>query len=137
MYATYRDHHDRINNWDLVDVSVKPIVGGQLQDRARDPLYALARSALVWERRTAIVAPQWFVKRGETADVFAIAELLLGDRHDLMHKATGWSLREAGKKDPDGLRSFLDTHLVALPRTTLRYAIERFPEPERQAYLRR
>lgn len=116
-------------------MSAKPIIGGHLQDRDRAPLYALARSSLLWDRRSAIVGAQWFLKAGETADVFALAATLLGDRADLMHKATGWSLREAGKSDPEGLRAFLDTHLTALPRTTLRYAIERFPEPERKSWL--
>lgn len=137
VYATYVANTAYINNWDLVDVSAKPIVGGHLQHRERAPLHALARSALIWDRRSAIVGAQWFLRAGETEDVFALAAALLGDREDLMHKATGWSLREAGKVDPDRLRAFLGTHLAALPRTTLRYAIERFPEPERQAWLRR
>ncbi len=137
VYATYVANTAYINNWDLVDVSAKPIIGGHLQHRDRAPLYALVRSGLLWDRRSAIVGAQWFLKAGETEDVFALAAALLGDREDLMHKATGWSLREAGKVDPDGLRAFLDTHLAALPRTTLRYAIEHFPEPERQGYLRR
>jgi 3-methyladenine DNA glycosylase AlkD len=83
-----------------------------------------------------MVGSQWFLASGETDDLFALAELLLDDRHDLMHKAVGWSLREAGKRDPVALRQFLDRHVGRLPRTALRYAIEHFPEPERQAYLR-
>lgn len=137
VYDTYVANTACINNWDLVDVSVKPIVGGHLQHQDRAPLYALVRSGLLWDRRSAIVGAQWFLKAGETADVFALAALLLGDREDLMHKATGWSLREAGRTDPDGLRAFLGTHLAEMPRTTLRYAIERFPEPERLDWLRR
>jgi 3-methyladenine DNA glycosylase AlkD len=137
VYETYLANTAYVNNWDLVDVSSKPIVGGHLQHRDRAPLYALARSTLVWDRRIAIVGSQWFLRAGETADLFALAALLLDDRHDLMHKAVGWSLREAGKRDPAALRRFLDTHLAQLPRTALRYAIEHFDEPERQQYLRR
>ena len=124
-----------MNNWDLVDLSSKPIVGGHLQHRDRAPLYALARSELVWNRRIAMVGSQWFLRAGETEDLFALAALLLDDRHDLMHKAVGWSLREAGKRDPSALRRFLDNHLREMPRTALRYAIEHFDEPERRAYL--
>jgi 3-methyladenine DNA glycosylase AlkD len=135
IYETYLANTAQVNNWDLVDVSAKPIVGGHLQHRDRAPLYALARSALVWERRIAVLGSQWFLRTGETADLFALAALLLDDRHDLIHKAVGWSLREAGKRDPEALRRFLDTHSSQMPRTTLRYAIEHFPEPERRAYL--
>jgi 3-methyladenine DNA glycosylase AlkD len=135
IYRTYLDNTDYVNNWDLVDVSCKPIVGGYLQYRDRAPLYVLARSGLVWERRIAMVGSQWFLKAGETADLFRLAEMLLGDRHDLMHKAVGWSLREAGRHDPAALRRFLTTHVSAMPRTTLRYAIEHFDPDERQAYL--
>jgi len=135
VYETYLANTAYVNNWDLVDVSAKPIVGGHLQHRDRTPLYALAGSPLIWDRRIAMVGSQWFLRSGETDDVFALAELLLGDRHDLMHKAVGWSLREAGKRHPAALRRFLDTHLGRIPRTALRYAIEHFPEPERQEYL--
>jgi 3-methyladenine DNA glycosylase AlkD len=137
VYETYLDNTGYVNNWDLVDVSAKPIVGGHLQDRDRAPLYALARSPLVWDRRIAMVGSQWFLKAGQTDDLFALAALLLGDRHDLMHKAVGWSLREAGKRDPAALREFLDRHLAELSRTALRYAIEHFDESERQQYLKR
>jgi 3-methyladenine DNA glycosylase AlkD len=137
VYETYLDNTAHVNNWDLVDVSAKPIVGGYLQHRDRAPLYALARSPLVWDRRIAMVGSQWFLRAGETDDVFALAALLLNDGHDLMHKAVGWSLREAGKRDPAALRQFLDRCVGRLPRTALRYAIEHFPEPERQEYLSR
>ena len=137
VYETYLANTAYVNNWDLVDVGSKPIVGGHLQHRDRAPLYALARSELVWDRRIAMVGSQWFLRAGETDDLFALAALLLGDRHDLMHKAVGWSLREAGKRDPRALRLFLDEHLHELPRTALRYAIEHFEEAERQAYLKR
>ena len=135
VYQTYLANTAYVNNWDLVDVSAKPIVGGHLRHRDRAPLYALARSPLIWDRRIAVVGSQWFLRAGETDDVFALAELLLGDRHDLMHKAVGWSLREAGKRDPATLRRFLDRHVARMPRTALRYAIEHFPEPERLSYL--
>ena len=133
VYETYLDNTAYVNNWDLVDVSTKPIVGGHLQHRDRAPLYALARSPLVWDRRIAIVGSQWFLEAGQTDDLFALAALLLGDRHDLMHKAVGWSLREAGKRDPSALAAVPGPHLAELPRTALRYAIEHFDEPERQA----
>jgi 3-methyladenine DNA glycosylase AlkD len=137
IYRDYLAHTAYINNWDLVDVSCGPIVGGYLQARDRAPLYELARSTLVWERRIAMISTQHFLGNGETKDLFAIADLLLGDRHDLIHKAVGWSLREAGKKvDQDELRRFLDAHAALMPRTALRYAIEHFDEPERQHYLR-
>ena len=136
VYRTYLDNTAHINNWDLVDVSSGRIVGGYLQYRDRAPLYALARSESLWERRIAMVGCQWFLKAGETADLFRLAEMLLGDRHDLMHKAVGWSLREAGKRDPAALRQFLTDHVSGMPRTTLRYAIERFDPEERRAFLR-
>jgi 3-methyladenine DNA glycosylase AlkD len=136
VYRTYLANTAYVNNWDLVDISCKPIVGGYLLRRDRSPLYALARSDLLWERRIAMVGCQWFVKFGDCDDVYRLAELLLGDRHDLMHKAIGWSLREAGRQDRDALRAFLDRHIAVLPRTTLRYAIEHFDEAERQQYLR-
>ena len=137
VHATYVANTAFIDNWDLVDVSAKPIIGGHLQHRDRAPLHAMARSDLLWDRRSAIVGAQWFLRAGETADVFALAARLLGDREDLVHTATGWSLREAGLRDPAGLRDFLATHLAGIPRTTLRYAVERFPEPERREWLRR
>jgi 3-methyladenine DNA glycosylase AlkD len=133
----YLAHTSYINNWDLVDVSCGPIVGGYLQGRDRAPLYGLACSTLIWERRIAMISTQQFLRSGESKDLFGIAELLLSDRHDLIHKAVGWSLREAGKKvDQDQLRHFLDTHAARMPRTALRYAIEHFDESERQHYLR-
>jgi 3-methyladenine DNA glycosylase AlkD len=135
VYQTYLDDTAYVNNWDLVDISCKPIVGGHLQHRDRAPLYVLARSESLWERRIAMVGCQWFLRAGETGDLFRLAEMLLGDRHDLMHKAVGWSLREAGKKDPDALRRFLTTHVSKMPRTTLRYAIEHFDPEERRSYL--
>jgi 3-methyladenine DNA glycosylase AlkD len=136
IYDTYLNNTRYVNNWDLVDVSCGPIVGGYLLDRDRSPLYELARSDLLWERRIAMVSSQTFLTRGETSDLYRLAEILLPDRHDLIHKAVGWSLREAGKKvDRDELRRFLDQHASTMPRTALRYAIEHFDSAERQRYL--
>ena len=136
IYDTYLDNTNYVNNWDLVDVSCGPIVGGYLLDRDRSPLYELARSDLLWDRRIAMVGSQRFLRRGETSDLYRLAEILLPDRHDLIHKAVGWSLREAGKRvDATELRRFLDQHAATMPRTALRYAIEHFDAAERQHYL--
>jgi 3-methyladenine DNA glycosylase AlkD len=136
IYGTYLDNTKYVNNWDLVDVSCGWIVGGYLLDRDRSPLYELVRSDLLWDRRIAMVSSQHFLRRRETSDLYRLAELLLPDRHDLIHKAVGWSLREAGKRvDRDELRRFLDQHASVMPRTALRYAIEHFEPAERQRYL--
>ncbi len=124
------------NNWDLVDASAGPIVGGWLAGRSRAPLSRLARSSSLWERRIAIVATHHFIRRGELSETFRIADLLLRDTHDLIHKAVGWMLREAGKRDGSALRGFLRERYRGMPRTMLRYAIERFPEAERRRYLK-
>ena len=127
IYDTYLGNTSYVNNWDLVDISCGPIVGGYLLDRDRSPLYELARSDLLWDRRIAMVGSQRFLRRGETSDLYRLAEILLPDRHDLIHKAVGWSLREAGKRvDADELRRFLDQYASTMPRTALRYAIEHF-----------
>jgi 3-methyladenine DNA glycosylase AlkD len=107
-----------------------------LSDRPRAPLTRLARSSSLWERRIAIVATLHFIRRGDLADTFRIAEMVLADPHDLVHKAAGWMLREAGKRDGAALRRFLDACRHRMPRTMLRYAIERFPPEERRGYLR-
>lgn len=135
LFDLYLRRHDRINNWDLVDRSAPYVVGGYLVDKPRDILYKLARSKNVWERRTAIVSTYYFVRQGDVADTFKIAEILLNDKHDLIHKATGGWLREAGKKDPERLLSFLDRHAPTMPRTALRYAIERLNKKQRTHYL--
>jgi len=137
VYRFYLDHTKFINNWDLVDASAPSIVGGYLQDRSRTPLRRLARSSNLWERRIAIVATQDFIRRRELRDTFAIADILLHDEHDLIHKAVGWMLREAGKRDGAALRRFLRARHQRMPRTMLRYAIERFPPTERRRYLQR
>jgi 3-methyladenine DNA glycosylase AlkD len=125
-----------INSWDLVDSSAPPIVGGWLLARSRAPLRKLARSASVWERRIAVIATFAFIRDGDLEDTFTIADMLLHDRHDLIHKGVGWMLREAGDRDPGALRKFLSTRHSRMPRTMLRYAIEKFPEAERRKYLR-
>ena len=124
-----------VNNWDLVDASAHLIVGDWLLTRDRRLLRELARSKVLWERRVAMIATLAFIRAGESEDAFAIATLLLGDTHDLMHKAVGWMLREVGKRaGEDTLRGFLKERAGEMPRTALRYAIERFSEAERQAW---
>ena len=136
LYALYLRRHDRINNWDLVDLAARDVVGGYLAGRPRDVLYELARWGNLWERRTAIVATSYFIREGALDDTFAIAELLLGDDEDLIHKAVGGWLREAGKHDRPRLLRFLDEHAAQMPRTMLRYATEHL-EPEQRAHYRR
>jgi len=135
LFDLYIRRHDRINNWDLVDRSAPYVVGGYLFDKPRDILYKLARSKNVWERRTAIVSTYYFIRKGDVTDTFKIAEMLLNDNHDLIHKAAGGWLREAGKKDPKKLLGFLDKHAGAMPRTALRYAIEHLDKKQRDHYL--
>ena len=136
LFDLYIKRHDRINNWDLVDRSAPYVVGGYLVDKPRDILYKLARSKNVWERRTAIVSTGYIIRHGDVDDTFKIAEILLTDDQDLIHKATGWMLREAGKKDRQKLLSFLDKHAATMPRTALRYAIEHLDKKQRDHYLR-
>jgi len=135
IFELYLSSTGRINNWDLVDVSAPQIVGGWLAERSRTTLRKLARSTGLWERRIAIIATLHFIRQRDFADTLAIAELLLGDKHDLIHKATGWMLREVGKRDEAVLRGFLDQFATKMPRTMLRYAIERLPETSRRAYM--
>ncbi len=135
LFDLYMRRHDRINNWDLVDRSAPYVIGGYLLDKPRAILYELARSKNIWERRTAIVSTYYFVRQGDTSDTFKIAEMLLHDDQDLIHKATGGWLREAGKKDPKRLLSFLDKHAATMPRIALRYAIERLDKKQRVHYL--
>lgn len=137
IYNLYLSNIRFVNNWDLVDTSAPAIVGGYLEDRSRKPLDRLAGSRSLWGRRIGIVATQHFIRRGEFADTLRIGERLLGDPEDLIHKAVGWMLREVGKRDESVLEGFLETHAAVMPRTMLRYAIERFPEPRRKAFLSR
>ncbi|HEY3004955.1 MAG TPA: DNA alkylation repair protein, partial [Kribbellaceae bacterium] len=127
-----------VDNWDLVDGSAPAIVGGYLLDKPRDELYELVASSNLWARRVALVATLRFIVEGQTADTYRLAELVLGDREDLIHKASGWMLREAGKRvDTTELLMFLDEHAPRMPRTMLRYAIERLPDGLRRTYLRK
>ena len=132
LFELYLRRHDRINNWDLVDLAAWHVVGPWLVDKPRDVLYRLARSNNLWERRTAILATMAFVRRGELDDTLSIAEILLHDPQDLIHKAVGGVLRTAAGKDRPRLEAFLDRHAAVMPRTMLRYALEHF-EPERRA----
>lgn len=135
LFDLYMRRTDRINNWDLVDVSCPFVIGGYLFDKPRDVLYELARSGNLWERRTAIVSTCYFIRQGDLDDTFRISEMLLDDDHDLIHKATGGWLRAAGKKDLQRLRSFLDEHAATMPRTMLRYAVEHLDKEERKHYM--
>jgi 3-methyladenine DNA glycosylase AlkD len=135
IYEFYCAHTAFINNWDLVDASAAQIVGGWLRGRSKAPLTRLARSTSIWERRIAIIATFDGIRAGEFEETFRIADLLLDDDHDLIHKAVGWLLREVGKRDGAAERRFLASRYTRMPRTMLRYAIERFPEAERRSYL--
>ncbi len=135
LFDLYLRRMDGINNWDLVDLGAPYVVGRYLFDKPRDILYKLARSENVWERRTAIVSTSYFIRQGDVADTFEIAEMLLGDDHDLIHKATGGWVREAGRKDPRRLLHFLDSHAATMPRTMLRYAIEHLDKEQRAHYM--
>jgi 3-methyladenine DNA glycosylase AlkD len=135
LFDLYLRRTNRINNWDLVDLGAPYVVGRYLFDKPRDVLYEFARSKSIWERRTAIVSTSYFIRQGDVLDTFRIAEMLLTDDHDLIHKATGGWLREAGKQDRQGLLSFLDQHATTMPRTMLRYAIEHLDNEQREHYL--
>jgi 3-methyladenine DNA glycosylase AlkD len=136
IYNLYLSNTRYINNWDLVDSSAGYIVGAYLLDRDRSPLVELARSSLLWERRIAIIATSYFIGQNQFAETLKIARVLLTDREDLIHKAVGWMLREIGQRDQATEEAFLREHYRQMPRTMLRYAIEKFPEPQRQAYLK-
>ena len=134
----YLAHTDRINNWDLVDLSCYPLLGVWLLDKDRTLLYDLARSGkTLWEQRIGIVSTMTFIRNGQLKDTFDIADILLHHPHDLIHKAVGWLLREAGKRDKEALVQYLEPRWQTMPRTMLRYAIEKFPETERQQYLKK
>jgi len=137
VYDLYLGSTRFINNWDLVDCSAPQVVGGHLMTESREPLLTLAKSTSLWERRIAVVSTQHLIRRGEFGETTAISELLLGDGEGLIHKATGWMLREVGRKDQSVLEGFLDRHATDMPRTMLRYAVEKFPPERRRAYLGR
>lgn len=136
IYDLYLANTAYINNWDLVDISASHIVGSFLYDKSRTPLYTLAGSHLLWERRIAVIATFYFIRRYDYDDFLALARMLLHDGEDLIQKAVGWMLREVGKRHRIREETFLKKHYRNMPRTMLRYAIERFPENKRKAYLK-
>lgn len=141
IYDFYLSQTSRINNWDLVDLSAPGIVGEYLKDKPREDLYRLAGSTLLWEQRIAVVSTYTFIKNGDFIDIIRLSEGFIAHSvqplHDLMQKAIGWMLREMGKRDKDLLVQFLEKHCKTMPRTALRYAIEKFPEEERQEFMKR
>lgn len=137
IYDFYFKNVKGINNWDLIDGSAPKIVGPYLLDKNRAFLYQLAQSKNVWQRRIAIMATAAFIRENQLADTLKLAKILLQDPHDLIHKAVGWMLREVGKKDEKTLTAFLEKRTLAMPRTMLRYAIEKFPERKRQYFLKK
>ena len=136
IYSLYLKNTRFINNWDLVDVSAHYIVGPFLMDRSKKPLYRLAASKSLWERRIAIMATFHYIRQNSYSETLNIAEILISDKEDLIHKAVGWMLREVGKRDLHTEEEFLKPRYKAMPRTMLRYAIEKFPAAKRQRYLK-
>lgn len=137
LYEFYLKNARRINNWDLVDVTCPHVIGAYLLDKDRSRLYELAASDNLWEQRIAMVSTVTFIRHREYTDTLALAEQFITHTHDLMHKAVGWMLREVGKKDWDTLTDFLEAYATRLPRTSLRYAIEHYPEEQRQYFLKK
>lgn len=135
IYEFYLSNLGHVNNWDLVDSSAPKIMGAWLIDKPKKILHKLAKSENVWERRIAIISTYHFIQNHRFDDTLQIADILLQDEHDLIHKATGWMLREVGKKDQTLLENFLKDRYTKMPRTMLRYAIEKLPEPLRKSYL--
>lgn len=135
FYELYMRRHDRVNNWDLVDLGCLYMTGSYLYDKPHTILYKLARSKNIWERRTAILTTCYFLRKGDTTDTFRIAEMLVNDKEDLIHKATGWMLRFAGDKDKKKLAAFLDKHAATMPRTLLRYSIEKLDKKQKEHYM--
>ena len=132
----YLDNIKFINNWDIVDISAGNIVGAYLYEKDRVPLYRLVKSQNLWERRISIISTFYFIRQNEFDDTLKIAEILLNDKEDLIQKAVGWMLREVGKREIEIEEEFLQEHYMKMPRTMLRYAIEKFPETRRKMYLR-
>lgn len=137
IYHLYLANAKHINNWDLVDTTAQHIVGRHLEGKSKTILFRLAASKNLWKRRIAILSSFWEIRKGRTTLPLALAEKLLHDSHDLIHKAVGWMLREVGKKDGKVLRRFLDAHATIMPRTMLRYAIEKFSNQEQRKYLQK
>ncbi len=136
IFNFYLENAERINNWDLIDVSAPKIVGHFLFDKEKDILYKFAKSKNLWKKRIAIISTYYFIKQSEFNDTLKISEILMKDSHDLIHKAVGWMLREIGNKNPNIEKNFLEEYYKTMPRTMLRYAIEKFPEVERKKWLR-
>ena len=136
LFSLYIKKHDRINNWDMVDRSAPFVVGGYLFDQPRGILYKLAKSKNAWERRTAIVSTYFFIRQNDVDDTFKIAALLVNDQHDLVQKAVGSWVREAGKKDEPQLIAFLERYAVSMPRTMLRYAVEKLSKQQKDRYMK-
>lgn len=137
VFEFHMRNRTHVNNWDLVDCSAPQVVGGYLIDKSRKPLFELTQSESLWDRRIAIVSTQHFIRNDDFTDTLEISQKLLKDEEDLIHKATGWMLREVGQKDVEVLETFLDQYGPDMPRTMLRYAIEKFPPDQRRAYLQR
>ena len=136
IFTFYHLNKKGINNWDLVDLTAHRISGSYLMDKDKTILYKLAESTNIWDRRIAVMSTFYFIKNNVFDDALGIAEILLNDKHDLIHKAVGWMLREIGNKDTNTEEGFLERHYKKMPRTMLRYAIEKFPEKKRLAYLK-
>ena len=137
IYEFYVGNLKGVNNWDLVDSSAYKIMGAFLFDKPRDLLYEFAKSNLLWERRIAIISTLYFIRKHQFNDTIKISEMLLQDKEDLMHKAVGWMLREVGKKNESVLVTFLDLHYKKMPRTALRYSIERLTQDQKKKYIAR
>ena len=137
LFELYLSQTDRINNWDLVDLSCRFIIGEYLLDKSRDILYQLAQSPLLWDNRIAIVSTYAFIRKGQLEDTYALSDIMMQHPHDLMHKAIGWMLREAGKRNPERLYDYVMSHRADMPRTMLRYAIEKFSPKERAILMKR
>jgi 3-methyladenine DNA glycosylase AlkD len=135
FFDLYMRRHDRVNNWDLVDLGCLNMTGSYLFDKPHAILYKLARSKKIWERRTAILSTCYFIRQNDTTDTFKIAEILVNDKEDLIHKATGWMLRFAGSKDKKKLVAFLDKYAATMPRTLLRYSIEQLDKKQKEHYM--
>jgi len=136
IYKLYLNNTKFINNWDLVDTSAEHIVGNFLLNKGKNPIYRLAKSEDLWERRISIMSTLYFIKQGQYSETMKISKVLLHDNEDLIHKAVGWMLREVGKRNLLLEEEFLKKYYKEMPRTMLRYAIERFPEPKRLRYLK-
>ena len=137
LFNLYLSQTKRINNWDLVDLSCRFIIGEYLLDKSRDILYHLAQSPLLWDNRIAIVSTYAFIRKGQLEDTYALSDLMMQHPHDLMHKAIGWMLRETGKRNPERLYDYVMSHRADMPRTMLRYAIEKFSPKERAILMKR